>query len=138
MRLALRAASCSDATDERPRRPGRPHPAVAAAPYLYRGPGRPGRRPLARIKAIPPAWRFPGMPSLSPLPSSRPWRSILAVVALAAAAAAQPPADQAANLLLNGARRAYNEKNYPFAAARFREFLAKYAGHKEAASARYG
>ncbi len=41
-------------------------------------------------------------------------------------------------MLLGSARRAYNEKNYPFAAERFREFLSKYGNHKEANSARYG
>ncbi|HEY7153201.1 MAG TPA: tetratricopeptide repeat protein [Gemmataceae bacterium] len=52
--------------------------------------------------------------------------------------AAQAPADQAADMLLGSARRAYNDKNYPFAADRFREFLKKYGGHKEANAARYG
>jgi TolA-binding protein len=46
--------------------------------------------------------------------------------------------DQAAGLLLNSARKAYNEKNFPFAASRFREFLQKYGGHKDAPAARYG
>jgi TolA-binding protein len=46
-----------------------------------------------------------------------------------------PPAEE---MLLGAARRAYNEKNYPFAADRFREFLTKYGGHKEVNSARYG
>ena len=49
---------------------------------------------------------------------------------------AQTPADQAAEQLLNNARRAYNEKNYPFAADRFREFLTKFGKHKEVPSAR--
>src|SRR5262245_54842466 len=52
-------------------------------------------------------------------------------------AAAQTP-DQAATLLLDSARRGYNEKNFPFATPRFREFLMKYAGHKDAPAARYG
>ena len=51
---------------------------------------------------------------------------------------AQVAPDQAADMLLAGARRAYNEKNYPFAAQRFKEFLDKYGNHKEANSARYG
>jgi TolA-binding protein len=63
---------------------------------------------------------------------------LLAALATAAPALPQAPQDQAARLLLDGARRAYNEKNYPFAAGRFREFLAKYGGHKEAPAARYG
>jgi TolA-binding protein len=55
-----------------------------------------------------------------------------------AAASAQMTPDQAAELLLTGARQAYNEKNYPFAITRFREFLSKYGNHKDAAEARYG
>src|SRR6266702_2038414 len=51
---------------------------------------------------------------------------------------AQAPQDQAPTLLLNSARRAYNEKNHAFATARFREFLQKFGGHKDANSARYG
>jgi TolA-binding protein len=46
--------------------------------------------------------------------------------------------DQMAAMLLNAARKAYNEKNYPFAATQFRDFLQKYGGHKDASSARYG
>lgn len=46
--------------------------------------------------------------------------------------------DEAAGQLLNSARQAFNEGNHPFAADRFREFLSKYGGHKDAASARYG
>ena len=45
---------------------------------------------------------------------------------------------QAVDMLLGSARRAYNEKNYPFAADRFREFLNKFGNHQEANSARYG
>jgi len=47
-------------------------------------------------------------------------------------------APQAAEMLLGSAHRAYNEKNYAFAAERFREFLNKFGNHKEANSARYG
>ncbi len=50
---------------------------------------------------------------------------------------AQGTPDQAA-MIINSARKAYNEKNYPFAAARYREFLAKFGGNKEAGSARFG
>lgn len=50
---------------------------------------------------------------------------------------AQAPPDQAL-LLLNSARKAYNEGQYEFAAARFREFLQRFGGHKEAPQARYG
>ena len=52
--------------------------------------------------------------------------------------AAQVNPDQAADMLLDSARRAYNEKNYPFAVDRFREFLGKFPNHKEAPSAHYG
>ncbi len=49
----------------------------------------------------------------------------------------QPPPDPM-EMLLAGARRAYNEKNYPFATERFKEFLAKFGGDPRAQSARYG
>jgi TolA-binding protein len=51
---------------------------------------------------------------------------------------AQLTADQQADLVLNSARKAYNEKNHAFAQAKFREFLGKFGQHKEALSARYG
>ncbi len=60
------------------------------------------------------------------------------VMGVAKSAPAQMTPEQQADLLLNGARRAYNERNYPFATPRFREFIQKYPGHKDAASARYG
>ncbi len=53
-------------------------------------------------------------------------------------AIAQITQDQQADMLLNSARKAYNEKNYPFATGKFREFLGKFAGHKEVPAARYG
>jgi TolA-binding protein len=53
-------------------------------------------------------------------------------------AGAQLTPEQAAEMLLNSARKAYNEKNYPFAASKFREFLGKFGGHKDAPAARYG
>jgi tetratricopeptide (TPR) repeat protein len=65
----------------------------------------------------------------------------LALLALALAvspAPGQPTADQQAEMLLNTARRAYADANYPFAAEKFREFLAKFGGHKDASAARYG
>ncbi len=46
--------------------------------------------------------------------------------------------DQAADMLLTSAQKAFNERNYPFAIGRFKEFLAKFGGHKNAAAARYG
>jgi cellulose synthase operon protein C len=51
---------------------------------------------------------------------------------------AQVPPDQAADMLLGSARKAYNERNYPFAADRFREFLQKFGGNANAPAARYG
>lgn len=63
----------------------------------------------------------------------------LAVLVLAdRPAAAQPTPDQQAAMLLAAGRKAYNDANYPFAADRFREFLAKFGGHKDAHAARYG
>lgn len=41
-------------------------------------------------------------------------------------------------MLLNSARKAYNEKNYAFAAAKLREYLAKHGGTPDAPAARYG
>ncbi len=64
--------------------------------------------------------------------------ALLAGLALAAPGRAQMTPDQQADMILSGARRAYNEKNYPFAADRFREFLQKFGGHREAPAARYG
>jgi TolA-binding protein len=55
-----------------------------------------------------------------------------------AAAKAQPTADEQAAMLLNIARKAYADANPQFAADRFREFLQKFGGHKEANSARLG
>lgn len=56
----------------------------------------------------------------------------------AAAVQAQVTPEQAAQMLLTSARKGFNEKNYPFAVGKFKEFLAKFGGHKEAAAARYG
>lgn len=47
------------------------------------------------------------------------------------------PEEQAA-LLLNGANKAFNDKQYPQAADRYREYLKTFGGMKEATSARYG
>lgn len=41
-------------------------------------------------------------------------------------------------MVLDSARRAYNEGKCDFAAERFREFLRQYGGHKEAPAAHYG
>lgn len=51
---------------------------------------------------------------------------------------AQIPPEQQAQMLLNAARKAYNERNLPFAAEKFREFLQKFGGHARAIDARYG
>ncbi|MFO0863588.1 MAG: tetratricopeptide repeat protein [Gemmataceae bacterium] len=59
------------------------------------------------------------------------------LLALPAVSHAQLTPDQQAEMLLNSARKAFNEKNYPFAAQRFQEFIQKYGGHKDANSARF-
>lgn len=64
--------------------------------------------------------------------------AVLLLLVLAAVAPAQVTNDQAADMLLDAGRRAYNEKNYPFAVQRFREFLQKFGGHANAPLARYG
>jgi cellulose synthase operon protein C len=51
---------------------------------------------------------------------------------------AEVPPDQAAELLLNSAQKAFNEQNYPFAAAKFQEFVQKFSGHPQVNAARYG
>ncbi|QOV91656.1 tetratricopeptide repeat protein [Humisphaera borealis] len=59
---------------------------------------------------------------------------------LASTASAQQqlaPEEQAA-LLLNAARRAYNDRNYPQAANQFREYTAKFGGMKDVNAAWYG
>src|SRR5260370_1093509 len=63
---------------------------------------------------------------------------LVIVLAQAPAALAQVPPDQQAEMILASARKAYTERNYPFAADRFREFLQKFGGHAKAADARYG
>jgi TolA-binding protein len=40
--------------------------------------------------------------------------------------------------LLNNAKKAYADKNFPAAAKTYRDFLAKFADHKDAVTARYG
>ncbi len=72
----------------------------------------------------------------------KPFRLLIAslVVCLAerAMAVAESPADQAADMLLLNARRAYDEKNYGAAAQRYKEFLDKFSSNKSAPAARYG
>jgi TolA-binding protein len=74
------------------------------------------------------------------LPLAHRRAALTAALLLAAAPAlrAQMTPDQQAAQVLDGGRRAFNDKNYPAAAARFREFLQRFGGHKDAPSARYG
>jgi TolA-binding protein len=72
------------------------------------------------------------------IPRARFAAALVTCALLAASSSAQVAPDQAADMLLASARRAYNEKNYPFAAQRFKEFLDKFGNHKEAPSAHYG
>ena len=61
------------------------------------------------------------------------------VAALGVPAVAQPPTpDQQAAQLLAAGQKAFNDANPAFAADRFREFLGKFGGHKDAHAARYG
>ncbi|MDB5354262.1 MAG: hypothetical protein JWN24_715 [Phycisphaerales bacterium] len=62
----------------------------------------------------------------------------LAPPALGQTSPKQLSPDDAAMIELNTARRAFNEHNYPFAADRFKQFLAAHGGHPEATSAWYG
>lgn len=50
----------------------------------------------------------------------------------------QVSAEDQAALLLNSARTAFNDGNYPFALQKFQEFSQKFGGHKDLNSARYG
>jgi TolA-binding protein len=69
----------------------------------------------------------------------RKYAAALVLCVLAASPAlAQLTQDQQAEMLLNSARKAYNERNYGFATMKFREFLGKFGNHKDAPSARYG
>src|SRR5262245_31384011 len=64
--------------------------------------------------------------------------AILATLLASSFALAQLTQDQQAEMLLNAARKAYNDKNYAFATQKFREYLGKFGNHKEVPSARYG
>src|SRR4051794_18541011 len=57
---------------------------------------------------------------------------VLALALTAAAAAQAPTPDQQAEMALAAGRKAYNDGNPPFAAEKFREFLQKFGGHKDA------
>ena len=63
---------------------------------------------------------------------------IVGVFCVTAALGQQPTPDQQAAQLLDAAKRAYNERNLPFAADRFRQFLQQYGNHKDAHFARLG
>jgi TolA-binding protein len=78
------------------------------------------------------------MPASSRASSLRCSLAVLVTLAGLSPLTARDAPDPAADALLAAARRAYNEKIYPAARDRFREFLGKYAGHKEAPSASYG
>ena len=76
------------------------------------------------------------------MPNHPPFRPLfLAVVLLGgwavAEASAQVPPDQQAEMILNSPRKAFNEKYYPVASARYREFLGKFGGRKGTPLARY-
>ena len=73
------------------------------------------------------------MPAIAPRRGARatrlsPLLPLLALLLWVPPAPAQMTPDQQAQLVLDSARKAYNEKNHPFAATRFREFLAR--GHQ--------
>src|SRR3954447_22531787 len=82
--------------------------------------------------------RIPPAENSDMLPLGRTLFGFTILLALSTTATAQMTPDQQAELLLNGARRAYNERNYPFATAKFREYIQKFGGHKEINSGRYG
>ena len=63
--------------------------------------------------------------------------ALLLTVACFSPGLAQLTPDQQADMLLQSGRKAYGEKNSAFAATRFREFLTKFGGHKDAPAARY-
>lgn len=62
----------------------------------------------------------------------------VAALGIARPAFSQPKPDPQAAMLLAAGQKAYNDANFPFAADRFREFLAKFGGHKDAHAARFG
>src|SRR5262249_60587999 len=82
---------------------------------------------------------MPGMPfSHSARPVGRRGLCALGVVLLwAAALRADPAAEEAAARLLAEAHKAYQEKNYPLATARYRELLTRYATSARVPAARF-
>jgi cellulose synthase operon protein C len=75
-------------------------------------------------------------------PMNRRSYSVLAVFTILlgniAMLVAQGTPEQQAEILLNSARKAHNEKNYAFATTKFREYLSKFGNAKDAPVARYG
>src|SRR5262245_45746534 len=67
----------------------------------------------------------------------RPVALFLLVVTVAVARGQMTP-DQQAEMVLNAGRRAFNDKNYPAAVARFREFVQRFGNHKDRPAAQYG
>src|SRR5207253_2171535 len=61
---------------------------------------------------------------------------VMIVLANPVSLSAQITPDQQADMLLNSARKGYNEKNFAFAQTKFRDFLAKFGNHKDAPAAR--
>lgn len=79
------------------------------------------------------------LPRMCRLRAARRIAVTLTVACCISKVAAQPlPPEDKALMLLNSARQAYNDRNYPFAAQRFRAFLQEFGGHKDVAAARYG
>lgn len=78
------------------------------------------------------------LPIIPRLPCALVLAALFVLLALATPAQAQLTQDQQAEMLLNSARKGYNEKNYAFATLKFREFLGKFGGHKDLPAARYG
>ncbi len=68
----------------------------------------------------------------------RPVALVAGLLLFAGPLAAQMTPDQMAEMILNSAKKAYNEKQYPVAVQRFNEYLAKFPNHKDAPQARYG
>ena len=66
------------------------------------------------------------------------WAAALLCPIAPALAQGQLPQDKAARMLLDSARRAYNEGKYDYAAQRFGEYLRRYSGGRDARAADYG
>jgi tetratricopeptide (TPR) repeat protein len=66
------------------------------------------------------------------------WFVLLSCLLAVPAAAQQPTPDDMANQVLDAGRRAYNERNFPFAIERFKAFIQQYGGNKNILHARLG